>query len=288
MAAHPEREHALVGLAHLPRPGDHAAAVDDVAQAVHVGVLGQQQLARQLGGAVQRARAVERKRFADARRPSRPAASARASANRVAVSSNASDSRAATGYTRLVDRNTTSAPCRRATSSRLTVPTRFVSITAAGPAVVRGEDGGLGRAVHQQVEAQAREREVVGPADVGVHELDPRRGQPREVPLRPAALEVVGRDDARGGKRSRRRSARFEPTKPAPPATRMVEGISGVDSLSPEGRPSSDANGRAVTVPRPMRLTAVLGLLLAALWGLSLAQPPPPTSAGSTNRGASA
>ncbi|MDP9106394.1 MAG: hypothetical protein M3N49_10740, partial [Candidatus Eremiobacteraeota bacterium] len=36
-----------------------------------------------------------------------------------------------------------------------------------------------------------------------------------------------------------------------------------------------------MTVPRPMRLAVTaLGLLLAALWGLSLVQPPLPTSVG--------
>src|SRR3712207_7535408 len=51
---HPVREDALVDLAHLPRTGDDAEAVDDRLEPVDVGVLGDQQLGRELRRAVDR------------------------------------------------------------------------------------------------------------------------------------------------------------------------------------------------------------------------------------------
>ena len=61
----PVREHALVDLAHLPRPGDHAEAVDRRGHAERVGVLGEQQLGGELRGAVERARSRQREVLGD-------------------------------------------------------------------------------------------------------------------------------------------------------------------------------------------------------------------------------
>ena len=69
VAEQPPGEDALVDLAHLPGPGDHAAAVGHRAQAEGVGVLLDQQLGGELGRAVERARAGEREVLGDARRP---------------------------------------------------------------------------------------------------------------------------------------------------------------------------------------------------------------------------
>ncbi len=65
---HPVREDALVDLAHLPRPGDDAAAVDHRGHAEAGPVLLDQQLGGELGGAVEGAGAVEREVLGDARR----------------------------------------------------------------------------------------------------------------------------------------------------------------------------------------------------------------------------
>ena len=57
--AEPEGEHPLVRPAELPRAGDDAAPVDERGQAVLGRVLLQQELGRELGGAVERAAAVQ-------------------------------------------------------------------------------------------------------------------------------------------------------------------------------------------------------------------------------------
>jgi hypothetical protein len=63
VAQHPMREDALVDLAHLPGPRDHAAAIDHRAHPEGLRVLGDQVLGRQLGGAVKRPPARERERL---------------------------------------------------------------------------------------------------------------------------------------------------------------------------------------------------------------------------------
>ncbi len=69
VAEQPPGEDALVDLAHLPGPGDHAAAVGHRAQAEGVGVLLDQQLGGELGRAVEGAGAGQREVLGDARRP---------------------------------------------------------------------------------------------------------------------------------------------------------------------------------------------------------------------------
>ena len=61
----PVREDALVDLAHLPRAGDHAAAIDHGPDAERVGVLANEQLGREFRRSVERPRALERERLAD-------------------------------------------------------------------------------------------------------------------------------------------------------------------------------------------------------------------------------
>src|SRR5439155_5200342 len=60
MASRPQHEEALIYLAHLPRAGDHATAVDDRAQAEGGIVFLDQQLGSELGRAVERARRAGR------------------------------------------------------------------------------------------------------------------------------------------------------------------------------------------------------------------------------------
>src|SRR5215218_8903681 len=64
VAEQPVGEDPLVDPAHLPGAGDHAAAVDHRRQAECRRELGDEQLRRQLGGSVERARALEREDFA--------------------------------------------------------------------------------------------------------------------------------------------------------------------------------------------------------------------------------
>ena len=65
MASDPERDHALVNLAHLPGAGDDAATVDQGAHAVAEDVLLNQLLASQLACPVERSRPIERKALGD-------------------------------------------------------------------------------------------------------------------------------------------------------------------------------------------------------------------------------
>jgi hypothetical protein len=60
--------------------------------------------------------------------------------------------------------------------------------------VAGGHHGRLGRALDQRVDV-AHAQQVLEMAHVGVHELDPRCLQAREVELGPAAVEVVAGDD---------------------------------------------------------------------------------------------
>src|SRR3954470_5728164 len=69
---HPVGEHPLVDLAHLPGPGNDAAAVDHRRHAEALAVLLDQQLGRELGGAVERPRALEREVLGDALRTHPP------------------------------------------------------------------------------------------------------------------------------------------------------------------------------------------------------------------------
>src|SRR6478672_3210135 len=69
VAEQPPGEDALIDLAHLPRAGDHAAAVGHRPQPEGVGVLLDQQLGGELGRAVEGAGAGEREILGDARRP---------------------------------------------------------------------------------------------------------------------------------------------------------------------------------------------------------------------------
>jgi hypothetical protein len=55
----------LIGSESVPRTGDDTAAIDHGAQAVGVGVLGEQELGGELGRPVQRPSSVERKRLVD-------------------------------------------------------------------------------------------------------------------------------------------------------------------------------------------------------------------------------
>src|SRR5262249_25005641 len=61
MGEHPVSEDTLVALAHLPRTRDHSTAIDDRGQPEAIGILGRQQLARQLAGAIQGACTPHRK-----------------------------------------------------------------------------------------------------------------------------------------------------------------------------------------------------------------------------------
>ena len=63
---HPQDDETLVDLAHLPGAGDHAAAVDHRAQAVHRAIFLDQQFGGELGGAVQGTGAGQRKIFGNA------------------------------------------------------------------------------------------------------------------------------------------------------------------------------------------------------------------------------
>src|SRR5205085_8115904 len=64
--AHPEGEDALVDLAHLPRAGDDAAAVDDEAQAIHRAIFLDEQFGAELRRAIERPRALQREVLGDA------------------------------------------------------------------------------------------------------------------------------------------------------------------------------------------------------------------------------
>ena len=69
VAEQPPGEDTLIDLAHLPGAGDHAAAVDHRSQPEGIGVLLDQVLGGELGGAVERAGAGHRERLGDACRP---------------------------------------------------------------------------------------------------------------------------------------------------------------------------------------------------------------------------
>src|SRR5437016_3676676 len=69
---HPVGEDALVYLAHLPRTGDNAAAVDDSTKTVSIAVLADQQLRSELARAVQRPGTVQREVLSDSRRRGAP------------------------------------------------------------------------------------------------------------------------------------------------------------------------------------------------------------------------
>ena len=81
---HPQHDEALIDLAHLPRAGQNATAIDHGPQSVHFTVFFDQQFGGELGCAIQRTAARERKGFADAGR-SRPAVAGRSGRQRQAI-----------------------------------------------------------------------------------------------------------------------------------------------------------------------------------------------------------
>src|SRR5262249_4490488 len=66
MRGGPERNHTLIGLTHLPRAGNYAAAIDDMPEAVSVRIFLHHQLRCQLRHPIEGACAGQREGFADA------------------------------------------------------------------------------------------------------------------------------------------------------------------------------------------------------------------------------
>ena len=187
---HPVREDALIYLAHLPRPGDHAAPVDHRAEPVGVAVLLDQELRRELGRPIEGAGAVERKILGDAGR--------RDSGERLF----GAELEARLG---LLERHGAKLrhrvdPARRQEHDvdlmaageleAVVGPQEVRSHKVIGAAIKPGERGWLRRALQQRV-GRAGAQQIVEEADIPVLKRHPGAAQPRQVQLRTPAVEVV-------------------------------------------------------------------------------------------------
>ena len=191
---HPVGEDALVDLAHLPGAGDHPAAVDDRLQAEGGPVLLDQQLGGELGRAVERARALQRKVLGDARRgDARDVLFGCDLEPRLGLLQRQLDLR----------RDRVDAAGREEEEEGAGAARLLEAVVSAGEvrvdevggvAVDAAHHRGLGRALDQGIE-RAEAGEVVWLADVALHELDPGLLQAGQVELRAAPVEVVERDD---------------------------------------------------------------------------------------------
>ena len=194
----PERDEALIRLAHLPRSRDEPAAVDDRPQAVHRVVFLDEQLGGQLARAVERSRPARRKALGDAAR--RPAQARGAGGELQSITPALERQRHQRGNR--VDaagrekHDARVVPAGGVETARRAREIRVEHIRRA--AVIAGVHGRLGRTFDQHVEGP-RVREVVGRADVAVPERDAAGPESVERELAAAAPEVVeGRDvDAR-------------------------------------------------------------------------------------------
>jgi hypothetical protein len=199
-------EHPLVDLAHLPGAGEHAAAVDHRADPERGPVLGGEQLAGELGGAVKGPRPVQREALRHAGRPD-------PGALLVGVEL---ETGLCLAPRRLVQRlewvDTTRRDedeLGRVAPGQLQAVPRSHEVAVehvGGVARGAGDRGRLGRALNHGVHGIEGEQ-VGGVAHVAVDETDPRVAQARQVELRPAPLQVVERHQLPlgplGGKRHR-------------------------------------------------------------------------------------
>ena len=210
------REHALVDLAHLPRAGDHAAAVDTTQ--AEVGVLGQQQLGGELRGAVERARAgragTPRRSRADA--PGRLLGELEA---RLVLAQRERAAARAIGYTRLVERKITCAPWRAGELEAVVGAEQVRVHDEVATAVEPGQHRRLGRALDERVEladVDAGRRAARTSPWTNATPASRSRGRLSSEPRRLSESSAV---TCQSGWRRASAQATLAPTNPAPPVT---------------------------------------------------------------------
>ena len=219
MARDPKRDDALIDFAHLPRTGDDATAVDQGAHAVAEDVLLDQLLAGKFAGAVERAWPVEWEALGDPTfRESGDARCVVPAEPRLGLD----EWQVVQGGDRIDAAGAEEQQGGAAGSGRLQTVDRAEEVRVedgSRRAALAGVDRGLGGAVDQKVEWR-EVVEVVGRADIAMAEIDRCISQARQAQLAAATLEAVQDGHTQFGRASRKRSARFEPTKPAPPVMR--------------------------------------------------------------------
>ena len=190
----PVGEDALVDLAHLPGPGEHAAAVDHRRDALARAVLLDQQLGGELGRAVEGPVSDHRELLGDTRR--------RGARNLLAVGELEPGLLLDPGEGELrLDRVDPAG--REEDEEGAVAPGELEAVVGAGQVGVDEVGGvavgpahhrGLGRALDQGRDL-GQAVEVGGLADVAADELDAGLLEPRQVQLRAAAVEVVEGED---------------------------------------------------------------------------------------------
>ena len=259
VAEQPVGEDALVDLAHLPGPGDHAAAVDDRAQP---------ERRRRTRRSAARRRASSRRRGcgrpaagSPREMPARPAPGERLLRGELEARRAPPPARARAaarpgrrGWSRGRRRRR---PPRGRSSRQLKAPSRLVCDRRSEASVEPGEDRGLGRALDHRVEARRRPRRSAGSRTSPWTNSTPASRRRGRFSSEPAPRQVVERDElpARDGARRARR-ARLPPTNPAPPVIRTRISISGGQSPGdPQAQDMRSASraGRQASVYRARR-----------------------------------
>ncbi len=192
-----QAEHSLVDPAHLPRPGDHAATIDDARYPVKVPVLLDEELGGELRRAVKGPGARQGKVLADSRRRnSRQLLPVEdGDAGRSLFGSNLVEPADGVDAARR-QKNDPGAVSLRALQT-MKGPEQIRLDDVGGRAAVPGENGGLGGAFEQKIHFSFDGREVLRLSDVAMHEFDAFVPQSREIQLRAAAPEVVESHDSR-------------------------------------------------------------------------------------------
>jgi hypothetical protein len=240
---HPVGEDPLVDLAHLPRPCDDAAAVDHRAQPEGLGVLGDQELCRELRRAVQRAGAVEREALGD---PVRGGPGHRLLGGQL-------EARLALRVGQAVQPGDRVDAARRQEDELGAVAGRLLQAVVgahqvrvhdeAGGAVGAGHHRRLGGALDERVE-RPRGPQVVRLAHVPVDEAHAGLAQAGHVELRASAVQAVERDELPARMPGEQLEGQVGPDEPGAAGDEDAGHRLGVGSRAPM---------RRVTLPRGAR-----------------------------------
>src|SRR6185369_13365800 len=192
----PQHDKPLVDLSHLPGPGQHPAAVDDRAEAVHRMVLLDEEFGRELGGAVERAGAGERKLLGNA-------GGADAGLRKAVAQDETLRTRFEQQRPQRLDR--IDAAAREEDESRAMPARMFQAIRRPEQigmdqivrvAAITGMHARFGGGLDENAD-RPYGCKIVGRTNVAMHELDSSGAQARQGELAAAPLEVIEGDDGR-------------------------------------------------------------------------------------------